>query len=211
MAAVAILISMERNMAFSLVLNVAAGVALSSGIFIAVSIVARRVADDLVQLSQATQEGQWRARAQLVSIVNDDTGLYVDWYFRLRLEEEIERARRYDTHFAVLVATPSGIHQESEQTTASAANGHAVQRHLRTADLPALLREGSLAVLLPHTKREAALQRRVAKILAARQSRVGIACFPGDGEDAAGLLSAAARAAAGEAAETPGARFSLPA
>ena len=108
-AAVAILTATESNLAFVFVLNVAVGVIISSTVFLAVSLATREVGNERMNLARATEEGQWRARAQLISISNDETGLYADWYFHLRLQEEIARAVRYDTHFAVLIVTPFGV------------------------------------------------------------------------------------------------------
>ncbi len=210
-AAVAILTATESNLALVYVLNVAVGVIISSTVFLAVSLAAREVGNERMNLARATEEGQWRARARLISISNDETGLYADWYFHLRLQEEIDRAARYDTHFAVLVVTPLELHQEFEMEAASVSYGNAIRTHLRSSDMPALLRDGRLAVLLPHTSRQTLLKRRLIKVLKSTNARVGIACFPDDGEDAAGLLSAAA--ANGQSADDPKqtARISLPA
>jgi GGDEF domain-containing protein len=202
MGAVAILVSMERNLAISVALNATAGVVLSTAIFLAVSLVARRVADDRMLATTASRDGQWRARTQLLSIVNEDTGLYVDWYFRLRVEEEVRRAQRYGMQFSVLVAIPADVHEEVERLLLSAENATTVRQQLRNSDLAALLRDGTLAVLLPHTARGPAVQRRLAKALAKRYARVGLASFPEDGDDSTRLINAAKRAARAPAPAT---------
>ena len=94
---------------------------------------------------------------------------------------------------------------------ASVSFGNAIRTHLRSSDMAALLRDGRLAVLLPHTSRQSLLKRRLIKVLKSIDARVGLAFFPGDGKDAAGLLSAAAANGqpSDDARQTT--RFSLPA
>lgn len=206
MAAVAILVSMERDMVLSAALNGAAGVIVSSAIFVAVSVAARRVANDRVTLAKATQESQWRARAQLSSIDDEDTGLYSEWYFKLRLEEEIDRAERHGTPLSVLVTTSLGVVQRGEDLTAGDLNVRAIRRQLRTWDIPALLRDGNLAIILPHTGQTTALEARLRKALVTRRAQIGIASYPVDGTDVDGLVTAAvaaARAQAQDAATLP--------
>jgi GGDEF domain-containing protein len=206
MAAVAILVSMERNLAYSAALNGAAGVMVSSAIFIAVSVAARRVADDRVTLAQVTLEGQWRARAQLSSIDDEDTGMYTEWYFRLRLEEEIDRARRYGMPLSVLVTTSLGLVQHDGELAATDLNIRAIRRQLRKSDVPALLRDGNLAAILPHTPAAPALEARLKKALASRRVQIGVASYPTDGdtpETLVGAAMASARAQAQDSAALP--------
>lgn len=197
---VAILTAAESNLALAIVLNVAAGVVISSVLFLAIAMVADQVADERVDLAQATEQTIWRSRAERLSIYNDETGLYTDWYFRLRLQEEIERSQRYRLHFAVLLVKPSGLHYEADAQAASAWFGEHIWRLLRRSDLPALLQDGSLGVVMPNTSPRAAqtLRRRVIKELAAVEPRAGLACFPTDGEAVSVLLKAAAHATAEE-------------
>jgi GGDEF domain-containing protein len=195
MAAVAILITTESNLALAITLNAAAGILVSSVLFIAVSVVARRSAVEQAALARAAEQGLWRARAQLLSIQSDDTGLYSDWYFRLRLQEEAERSKRYGVPFTVLVVKALGLPLDAQAEMAGQWFDENVRQRLRRSDLPALLHDGSLAVLLPHTARSAALQSRLAKAIASTDARIGIACFPEDGDDAKELLEAASGAA----------------
>lgn len=194
---VAILTAAESNLALAIVLNVAAGVIISGSLFIAVSSVARQIADERVDLAQATEAGIWRVRATRLAIESDGAGLYTDWYWRLRLQEEIERSRRYDLHFAVLRVNLLDLHQDAEAQAASAWLGDHLRRHLRRSDLPALLRDGGLGIMLPNTgqRRAQTLERRLTKAFASLNAQVGLACFPGDGEDVGQLLTAAANAA----------------
>ena len=192
-AAAGILTSMESNLALVVALNTAAGVIISSALFVAVSIFARRVADERLELTRATGQEIWRARAVRFSIHHDSTGLYTDWYFRLRLQEELERAKRYSVRFALLVLRPIGLHVDAELTSAAGWFAEHIQRHLRRSDLPALLQDGSLAVIMPNTGRRAAatVQQRVTSELAAIEPQSGLACYPDDGEEVTALLDCA--------------------
>ncbi len=204
-AAVGILTATESNLGLVVILNLAAGIIISSALFIAVSTVARRVADERVQLTQATEQEVWRARAQRFSIHNGDTGLYADWYFRLRLQEELERSKRYELHFAMLLVKPMGLHQDTELGTATGWFGEHIQRHLRRSDLPALLQDGSLGVVMPNTGRRAAreVQRRITAELASLDPKSGLACFPDDGADVTELTTAACQNTPQQAKTSP--------
>lgn len=206
-AAVGILTATESNLGLVVILNLAAGIIISSALFIAISTVARRVADERVQLAQVTEQEVWRARAQRFSIHNDDTGLYADWYFRLRLQEELERSKRYQLHFAMLLVKPMGLHQDTELGTATAWFGEHIHRHLRRSDLPALLQDGSLGVVMPNTGRRAAreVQGRINAELASLDPKSGLACFPDDGADVTELTTVACQNAPRQAKTSPAA------
>lgn len=194
-AAVAILTSTESNLALVVVLNLAAGVIISSTIFIAVSVVSRQTADARVDLAHVADEGVWRARAQRFAIHSDETGLYADWYFRLRLQEEVERSRRYDLRFAVLLVKPLGLGTEPQM--ASSWFGDNIRRYLRKSDLPALLQDGSLGVIMSNSARRAAqtVRGRIAKELKKMDPRISLICFPDDGQDIDSITKAVASAA----------------
>ena len=194
-AAVAILTSTESNLALVVVLNLAAGIIISSTLFIAVSVVSRRAADERVDLAHVADEGVWRARAQRFSTHNDETGLYADWYFRLRLQEEVERSRRYDLRFAVLLVKPLGLGTEPQM--ASSWFGDNIRRYLRKSDLPALLQDGSLGVIMSNSARRAAqtVRGRIAKELKKMDPRISLVCFPDDGQDIDSIIKAVASAA----------------
>jgi GGDEF domain-containing protein len=194
MAAVATLTASESNLALSVSLNVAAAIILSSVLFIAVSVVARQSAQEQAALARAAEQGLWRARTNLLSIQDEDTGLYTDWYFRLRLQEEAERSKRYGLPFTVLLVKPMGLPLDAQAETAGEWFGDHVRDRLRRSDLAALLQDSSLGVLLPHTPRSTALQSRLAKAIGSTEARVGIACFPEDGDDAKELIEAASGA-----------------
>ena len=191
---VAIFTSAGSVSLLAIVLNLAAGAIISVALVIALSIVARHVADERVSLAQATGEGLWRARANLLSIHDEESGLYVDWFLRLRIDEEIGRAKRYDHTFAVLRLRTEGGREAARDVTKDWLSDK-IRSVLRQADLAALLKDGSVGIMLPNTKRSGAekVQRRLAEALAPVGAQVGIACFAEDGEDPAQLLSAAGR------------------
>ena len=193
-SAVAIFSAQESNLALAIALNVAAGVVISSILFLAVSTVARGEANERVLLAHTTEQGTWRARIQHVSRENEVTGLYKDWYFRLRLLEELERSQRYELSCSVLLIRPMALHRESELWLTSAALIGQLRTQLRRFDLPAFLEDGQMAVLMPNTGRRAAktARQRIAKALELVEPAFGLACFPGDGEDPQELLKTAA-------------------
>jgi hypothetical protein len=194
-AGVAILTAGESNLGLVIALNAAAGIVISSALFLSISLAARQVTDEQVSLVRSAGEGFWRARTEIQAVHNGD-GLYTHWYLRLRLQEEVERSRRYEEHFAVLAVKMMGLHQENE-LTAGAWFSERVQRHLRRLDLAALLPDGTLIVLLPKTAARgvATARKRLAKELAALEPRIGYVCYPEDGKEANELLNGAVRAA----------------
>jgi hypothetical protein len=172
--------------------NGVAAVIISTVLFYTVSLEAHRVAQDRVSLAKAAEEGQWRARTRLVSIRHEDDGLYTDWYFRLRLQEEIDRSARYNLHFAIVLGKPTFIHNELDARATSGLFYDRLRHTLRRSDLPAILQDGTLAVLLPHTMQGAPVEQRIAKSLFVANVEVGSCCYPEDGEDIDTLLRAAA-------------------
>lgn len=206
MAAVGILTAAsESNLALVLLLNAAAGVIASSLLFIAVIRAASQVAEERVGLARAVEQGFWRARVQNVLIQHEESGLYTDWYFRLRLREEIERSRRYNKQFALVLINPSGLHESLEVQTATEWFGDNIRQQLRGTDLPAVLQDGSLAIIMPHTARRAAktAEHRITNALQLVEPRIGLAIFPKDGDDGDALLAAAVGSALSAATSSP--------
>jgi GGDEF domain-containing protein len=78
-----------------------------------------------------------------------ESGLLADWYFRLRVEEEIARAQRYGQKFTLLrMSYPSG---------ASTLEGNmAARKCLRAIDLAGNIGD-TTAIILPNTERTAAV------------------------------------------------------
>ena len=159
MAVVGTLTAQQSNLAVVAAVNALAGIAVSSAVFIGVSLVARRYADERVELAQVAREGFWRARFQLHAIHHEGTDLYTDWYLRLRLEEEVERSKRYGTPFSIALIRALGLHQEQDASLATEALRDQVRSQLRRSDLLAYLKDGSLALLMPNTRRRGVLRR----------------------------------------------------
>jgi GGDEF domain-containing protein len=192
-AMAAISVNYSPNLLVGILLSAAAGVAIATALFMVLSALVRELSDERVLLAHSLEEEHWHARAQRLSSQHHRNGrLYADWYFRLRLQEEVERAERYNVPFTLLIA----------KVPARPARGSAeewlktqVEQHLRRTDLPAVLRDGSLGVLLHHTAHFNAVRDRLTDALAAAAAGVGFAVFPKDGADVSSLLRAADTAA----------------
>lgn len=78
--------------------------------------------------------------------IDRDTGLLADWYFRLRLEEELARAQRYDQRFTLLRM------DVAERHVADDGVGSELRASLRGVDLAGTL-GNTTCVLLPNTDR----------------------------------------------------------
>ena len=190
-AAVGTFTASESNLLVAAVLNAAAGVIICGTLLLVLSVTARRVADGQLNLVRSIHEGRLSDWARLGIIRQRSGGLYPDWYFHLRLEEERDRAQRYGLHFTVLVLTRPRTRESMSEWFAAK-----IQPQLRKTDLPALLEDNQLAVLLLQTQRASAMRRRLAT-LPAFGGTVGFACFPEDGDDVATLLDTAMGNAAG--------------
>jgi hypothetical protein len=186
-ASVGLITANGSSLLVAAVLNAAAGVIICGMLLLAVSRTGHRIADGhLDPLSSAHERrlGDW---AQPGIVLQHGSGLYPDWYFHLRLEEEMDRAERYGLHFTLLVLTKP---QSAETVSEWFANK--IQARLRKTDLPALLDDGRLGVLLLHTQRAGALRRRLTN-MPSFGGAVGFACFPEDGDDVATLMDVASR------------------
>jgi hypothetical protein len=109
-----------------------------------------------------------------------DTGLCVNWYFRLRVEEEIARAERYHQPFTMITisaAAPATL----ENTRL------AIKQALRAIDFAGDL-GNKIAVLLPHTDRAGAdiVASRLGRL--APRANIRVAQFPQDGTTVSHLL-----------------------
>jgi hypothetical protein len=192
-AVVALTVATGLNPAAAIVVNLAIGVIVSSVLFLAVGFVARQLASEWVAQTHAASGGL--RRSQLLSIYDDEAGLYADWYFRLRIKEEIARALRYGGHIAVLLVEAPQMAPDGQVNGAYDGRAEQMIAHLRRSDLPALLRDGSLGIIMPNTNRRSAsmVRCRISVALPAPETGSGLACFPEDGEDASALLAAADR------------------
>ena len=162
-AMAAISTAASPNLAVGIMLSAAAGVIIASALFIALGAVARELADERVLLAQTLDDEHWHARAQRLSPQHHRNGrLYADGYFRLRLQEEIERANRYNVPFTLLIAKKPV--REARRNADDWVKTQ-VEQHLRRTDLPAILRDGSLGVILHHTAHFNAIRTRLTDTL----------------------------------------------
>lgn len=84
------------------------------------------------------------------------TGLYTSVYLRARVAEEIERGRRYPTNFALLMLSVAPLPADPlQQRQAILAISQFLRKSTRIVDMIAHLEQGTFALLLPHTGREA--------------------------------------------------------
>lgn len=189
-ASAGIITANGSNLLVAAVLNAAAGAIICGVILLVLSRTDRRIAAGHLGPLTSAHEGHLGDWAQPGIVLQHGSGLYPDWYFHLRLEEELDRAERYGLHFTLLVLTKP---QSAETVSEWFANK--IQARLRKTDLPALLDDGRLGVLLLHTQRAGALRRRLTS-MPAFGGTVGFACFPEDGEDIATLMDVASRTVA---------------
>lgn len=128
--------------------------------------------------------------AQRLVIYDRETGFYADWFFRLRLQEELTRSRRFGQPCALMLAESTrgrlGREREAELF-------ESISRSFRPTDLVAHMGSLRFAVLLTHTTREGAMivQERLAASVPEGMLQIGFACFPEDGEDWRSLVAAA--------------------
>ncbi len=112
--------------------------------------------------------------------IDRESGLLAEWYFRLRAEEEIVRARRYGQAFTLLsIRVPS--QEQSDEIIV------AVREQLREVDFAGDL--GTAIVIgLPNTPREGAASAagRLAQELPAVE--IAVAEYPVDGDTLSALL-----------------------
>lgn len=190
---VALLSATESSLVLGIILNASAGLLFTAAIVFLVGTVARAVGDQRVALAQAAEQGAWRARARRLSIHNEETGLYNEWYFRLRFQEELERSRRHEQRCGLVLIESSALPWDAMRQEQEGWFGETIQSQLRKTDVAALLQDGQVAVLLPNAGRRAAqnLSRRLAQSLELTKDQIRQSCFPDDGQDFAALLNAA--------------------
>ncbi len=126
------------------------------------------------------------ARLQIVAgdrrrpTVDRATGLHAEWYFRLRAEEEVARARRYDQPFTILLVS-------AKSRTTLEAPRLAMQQWLRAVDFAGDLGT-TLVLCLPNTSRSGAwsLVERLTTLV--QDVDVEVTEYPTDGVTLSALL-----------------------
>jgi hypothetical protein len=111
-------------------------------------------------------------------VFDRSTGLFTDWYVRLRLEEEIARAARYGQHFTVATITSDG--------PISKGGALALAKSLRHVDYAADLGP-AVVVVLPNTPAEGAAIWRD-RLEFPGPCRVDLREYPKDGKTVSDLL-----------------------
>jgi hypothetical protein len=109
-----------------------------------------------------------------------ETGLHAEWYFRLRADEEIARAKRYHQPFSMLLITA-----ETRDTMGAARI--AMRQWQREVDFAGDLGK-VLALCLPNTDREGAMHASDRLTQVVSDLHVAIAEYPNDGSTLADLL-----------------------
>lgn len=109
-----------------------------------------------------------------------ETGLHAEWYFRLRVDEEIARARRYDQPFTVIT-----VASDTRDTIDTLR--FAVRQWLREVDFAGDL-GNTIALCLPSTTRSGAIVAVDRLIKLTHTIEVTVAEYPTDGPTVAALL-----------------------
>ena len=127
------------------------------------------------------------------SIYDADSNWYADWYFTLRLEEEIVRSHHYGFDMALLwlglgdVGVSARPELMLEMTRLEKAA-------FRRSDIPGALGQEEFAICLPQTDGPGGIvvADRLASELTEYVPRIGLAVYPTDGISAMELLQVAA-------------------
>jgi GGDEF domain-containing protein len=176
-----------RHTGFSAIGAVFAGCAFAA-VWVGILILLDRV--ELARQHRFEGMGRIRDFAQRLVIYDRETGFYADWYFRLRLQEELVRSRRFGHSCALLLAesTRGRLGRDREMELFKA-----ISRSFRGTDLIAHMGNLRFAVLLTHTSREGAIvaRERLRASVPDSMLQIGISCFPEDGDDWRALMVAA--------------------
>lgn len=134
--------------------------------------------------------GRVRQYGERLSIYDKGSGFYANWYFGLRLCEEIARSNRYGQPFTLLLVEDlaRGLGESMRKVVF-----RCMDETLRSTDIVAHLNESRFVVLLTNTDLRGALVaiRRIRESLQAGEVRVGVACYPEDGPSVQSLLTTA--------------------
>ncbi|HEY7268787.1 MAG TPA: hypothetical protein VH951_03075 [Dehalococcoidia bacterium] len=118
------------------------------------------------------------------------------WYFVLRLEDEIKRARRTGTPVSIVIMQISAAGEQMTPALVEQINFDVAQlaaSHTKTMSMPSAIAPCEYAFLLPNTDRNEA-KSRIAPLLAPLGDYwcdFGIAVYPDDGSDAEALVALA--------------------
>ena len=113
-------------------------------------------------------------------VLNEDTGLVAEWYFRLRMDEEIARSQRYNQPFTLIEIRANS--PDALQTVRAIA-----QDALREVDFAGDLGQ-QLAVCLPNTTRSGAWSVVARLTEVAKGVDIKLSEFPVDGSTLGALM-----------------------
>jgi GGDEF domain-containing protein len=142
------------------------------------------------------------------SLHDPETGIYRLWYFELRLDEEIQRCRRYGQPMSILVlkVRPLSTAYQRVDARLHADLAHQAASVLRASDLASCLGEFEYAFCLPQTDAAGAhaAGRRLTTVLQNADCTVGTStCVDGDVTAKAMLWAARQTSALGPARDAP--------
>jgi len=141
-----------------------------------------------------------RRSTTLPPIYEKGSGWYKSWYFDLRVVEEISRSTRYQLPLTlVAICLPTPLTAAGGRTGFNKRLAELATTSLRRTDIPAVLSDNELAVLLPQTASLDAevVVDRLTQALALYEPVIGAASYPEDGREAARLLLIAEHRALG--------------
>ncbi len=123
------------------------------------------------------------------AIYDPETGFCQDWYFKLRLQEEVLRSSRYGQPFALLLVEPVRPLGSKVRSRLH----HCMETACRRSDLVGVLGESRFCILLTVTDASGAIATRHRLLTEVRRGnvRIGIGCYPQDGREWKDLLLAA--------------------
>ena len=125
-----------------------------------------------------------------LAIYDHETGLYAHWYFTLRLEEEVARAKRHGEAFALLLVESlrGRLDEETERLLIER-----LRNGFRGTDLVAHIGNLRFVILLATTDAVGAniVYQRMVREAMPCPVQIGLALFPDDGVDWRSLIDAA--------------------
>jgi GGDEF domain-containing protein len=153
----------------------------------------RRKAPAAADTKRINQEAD---RGRRLAIYNPSTGLLAQWYFELRLDEELARAKRYELPLVVLTLTGSRSDSESGEGPfgrGADETSRVASAVVRRTDLIGSIGFSEYAICLLHCNRSGAVPfiRRLMETLGDGDWRLGLAVYPDDDYSGKELLELA--------------------
>jgi len=148
-----------------------------------------------------------KAKLWEMAFTDSLTGLYDRRYFKIKLDDEFQRAKRYNKPFSIVMADLDNFknindsfgHAEGDKALTKI--GNYLQESIRTVDLVARYGGDEFVLFFPEKDKDAAfnlserLRKKISQIELVKSSKItislGIASFPTDGEDAEDLIKKA--------------------